>query len=334
MSRRTFRIGEGEPLFDLVSYGRGGPRETGGRFTPAQVEQIRRTVNRAPEVVVKVLTRDSNNLKSAAKHINYIGQYGAIELETDDGEKIQGLVGKDVLEDWDLDIDDIRRQADLAATRGRKPPKIIHKLVLSMPAGTDPEKMRAAVRNFAREQFWGQHRYIHGLHTDQAHRHEHIALKAVSEQGTRLNIRKATLRYWRAEFARHLRAVGIEANATERAVRGESRKARRDGVYRSSLRGDSNYIRAQAEAIASELFKGDIRVEAGKRKLTETRKVVDDNWHSIATRLAKDGYRDLANDTRKFVERMPVVQTERERIAAELLQRAREVQVKDRPVSR
>lgn len=62
MSKRTFRIREGEPLLDVVSYGRGGPRETGGRLTPAQLEQIQRTVRRAPEVVVKVLPRASNDL--------------------------------------------------------------------------------------------------------------------------------------------------------------------------------------------------------------------------------------------------------------------------------
>jgi len=34
MPKRTVRIREGEPLFALVSHGRGGPRETSGRFTP------------------------------------------------------------------------------------------------------------------------------------------------------------------------------------------------------------------------------------------------------------------------------------------------------------
>ena len=43
MPKRTFRIRGGEPLLDVASYGRGSPRETGGRLTTAaQVEQIRR----------------------------------------------------------------------------------------------------------------------------------------------------------------------------------------------------------------------------------------------------------------------------------------------------
>src|SRR6202042_2020076 len=110
-------------------------------------------------------------------------------------------------------------------------------------------------RNFAREEFWGQHRYAFTLHTDEAHPHVHLVLKAVSEHGVRLNIKKATLRHWRSEFARNLRLLGVEANATERAVRGESRTAKKDGIYRASLRGDSTYVRAQAEVAAGEIGK-------------------------------------------------------------------------------
>jgi type IV secretory pathway VirD2 relaxase len=111
--------------------------------------------------------------------------------------------------------------------------------MFSMPPGTPPGKVLGAVRNFAREGFWSQHRYAFALHTDDAHPHVHLVLKAVSEQGVRLNIKKATLRHWRSEFARNLRLLGVEANTTERAVRGETRKAKKDGIYRASQRGDS-----------------------------------------------------------------------------------------------
>src|SRR5271169_4857041 len=256
MPKRTFRIREGEPLLDIVSYGRGGPRETGGGLTPAQLEQIQRTVRRTPEVVVKVLPRASNDLKAVGNHLDYIGRKGELELETDDGERSGGRIGKDLLNDWDLEIDDVRRQATLAATKGRTPPKLVHKLMFSMPPGTPPDKVLGAVRNFAREEFWGQHRYAFVLHTDEPHPHVHLVLKAVSEDGVRLNIKKATLRHWRSEFARNLRLLGVEANSTERGVRGESRKAWKDGVYRASLRGDSSRTRARAEAVTAEPPRG------------------------------------------------------------------------------
>ena len=329
MPKRTFRIREGEPLFDLVSHGRGGPRETGGRFTSAQVDQIRRTVQRAPEALVKVLPRDSNDLKAAGKHLDYIGRYGKLDLESDDGERLQGRIGKALLDDWDLDIDDARRQSKLAATKNRRPPKIVHKLVFSMPAGTPPDKVLGAVRNFAREEFYGRHRYAFTLHTDEDHPHVHLVLKTVSEQGVRLNIKKATLRHWRSEFARNLRLLGVAANATERAVRGETRKARKDGIYRASLRGDSTYVRAQAEAVAAELVKGNIRVEPAKRNLLETRNAVEGSWHSIANLLTKDGHRELANDVRNFIERIPAARTDRELVAHELRQRLLDLRLRN-----
>jgi hypothetical protein len=328
MPKQTFRIRD-EPLFDLVSHGRGGPRETGRHLTSAQIEQIRRTVQRAPEAVVKVLPRDSNDLKAVGKHLDYIGRYGKLELETDDGQRVGGRAGRALLDDWDLDIDDARRQASLAATKGRKPPKLVHKLMFSMPPGRPPDKVLGAVRNFAREEFWGQHRYALTLHTDEPHPHVHLVLKAVSEQGVRLNIKKATLRHWRSEFARNLRLLGVEANATERAVRGETLKAKKDGIYRASLRGDSGYVRAQAEAVAAELLKANVRAEPGKSRLVETRRQVENGWRSVADRLAKDGHADLARDVQRFVDRMSPARTDHELIADDLLQRARTPRVRD-----
>jgi len=323
MSKRTFRIRAGEPLLDVVSYGRGRPREADGRLTPGQLEHIRRTVRRTPEVVVKVLPRASNDLKAVGKHLDYIGRKGEVELESDDGESLSGQMGKALLDDWDLDIDDVRRQTTLAATNGRKEPKLVHKLTFSMPPGTPPENVLGAVRNFAREEFRGQHRYALALHTDEPHPHVHLVLKAVNEQGVRLNIKKATLRHWRSEFARNLRMLGVEANATERAVRGESRKAKKDGIYRASLRGDSNYVKAHAEAVASDQFKAHSRLEPGKCTLVETRRIIEHGWRTLADNLAKVGHPDLARDVQLFVERMPAPQTERELIAGKLLERTR-----------
>src|SRR6266513_2554845 len=132
--------------------------------------------------------------------------------------------------------------------------------MLSMPPGTPPRGVLEAARNFAREELALKHRYALVLHTDEPHPHVHLVVKAVSEQGQRLNIRKATLREWRRGFARHLRDQGIAANATERAVRGETRTHKKDGIYRATLRGDSSHTRARAQAVASELAQGNRRV--------------------------------------------------------------------------
>jgi hypothetical protein len=329
MPKRTFRIpGKGEPLLDIVSYGHGGSRESGGSLTPEQMEQIRRIVQRVPEVMVKVLPRASNDLKAAGKHLDYISRHAKLELETDAGSGLKD--GKALLEEWDLDIDDARRQAALTCTRGRNPPKLVHKLMFSMPPGTPPEKVLAAVRNFAREEFWGQHQYAFVLHTDEEHPHVHLVLKAVNVHGVRLNIKKATLRRWRSEFARNLRLLGVAANATERAVRGESQKSKKDGIYRSSLRGDSSHIRAQVESVASEMRLGKSSLEHGKGTVLKTRTEIEHGWESIATLLSNDGSDALARDVRRFLEQMPPPRTEREWVAAELLEVTRTPRIHDR----
>src|SRR5882762_7391933 len=197
-------ITSARPLLDMVSYGRGGPKGGIG-LSRDQIAAIDRTVRRVPEVMVKVLPKDSNNLRSVGRHLDYIGRYGKLELETDDGERVQGKdVGRQLLEDWDLDLDEHRKDARLASVTGRSP-KLVHKVMLSMPPGTPSKGVLEAARNFAREEFALKHRYALVLHTEEPHPHVHLVVKAVSEQGARLNIRKATLREWRSEFARHLR---------------------------------------------------------------------------------------------------------------------------------
>lgn len=329
MPKRLIDVREGPSFLDIVSHGRGGD----GRpiqLSRTQIEQIEGTVHRVPEAVVKVLLKDSNNLRSVQKHIDYIGRRGNLKLETDDGRGVQGKhAGRELLDDWDLDLETHGRQSEFAATRGRAAPKLVHKLMFSMPPGTSPQGVLAAVRNFAREEFALKHRYAMVLHTDEPHPHVHVVVKAISEQGARLSIRKATLRGWRREFARHLREQGIAANATERAIRGEARKATRDAIYRASLRGDSTYLRARVESVAAELLKGDFRAEAGSKTLVETRRKVVRGWSAVARQLKGDGNHVLANDIATFVREMRPIRTDRQQLAYELLGRARSRQIRD-----
>lgn len=316
---------EGRPILDLRSYARRGPGHR-DRLSPAEIAQISRTVRRVPEAVVKVLPRDSNNLASISRHIGYIGRYGNLELETDDGERLSGKgIGRQLLEDWDLDLDEHRRQSDLAAALGRKPPKLVHKLMFSMPSGTRAEGVLEAARNFLREEFALKHRYAFVLHTDEPHPHVHAVVKAVSEQGVRLNIRKATLREWRAKFAQHLRDQGIEANATERAVRGQTTTNKIDGIYRASRRGVSTHMQSRTENAAAEILKGLVVPELGKSKMVETRRDVQRGWHAISRLLCDTGRPELAVQAMNFVQQMPPPRTDKERLVAELVEHWREL---------
>lgn len=204
--------------------------------------------------------------------------------------------------------------------RDRKPPKLVHNLVLSMPEGTSPDKLLKAVRTFASKEFGLRHRYAMALHTDQRHPHVHVVVKAVSEDGERLNIRKATLRQWRQDFAQCLRDFGVEANATERAVRGAVTPRKIDGIHRAARRGASTHMRHRAEIVAHELVRRDLRVEPGKRALTSTREAVLRGWGSLADALDISGRHSEAAAIRQFTARMPPPLTEKEWIADQLRQ--------------
>jgi len=328
MSKLSRHPSAGGPLLDIASYARRGTGRR-DRLSAEEIAHISRTVRRAPEVVVKVLTKGSNDIKSVAKHVGYIGRLGELAIETDDGEQLKGRgVGMRLAEDWDLDLDDTRSGGK--ASRGRKP-KLVHKLMLSMPAGTPPNGLLAAARNFLREEFALKHRYVFALHTDEPHPHVHVVVKAVSEQGLRLHIRKATLREWRREFARHLREQGISANATDRSVRGQTKGHKLDGIYRAMKypqRG-STHMRGRANDVAAQLASGGLRVGAGKSKLLETRSKVERGWQAIAEVLAQHGQATLSSDVQRFLHEMPPVRTENEQIAVEIKERAKIVKIRE-----
>jgi hypothetical protein len=317
---------QGQPLLDIASYARRGPGRR-DRLSASELDLIDRTVRKTPEVMVKVLTKDSNNLRSVARHLNYIGRYGELGLETDSGEQVQGRsAGSALIEDWDLDLDADRRDLRLSPATGRTP-KLVHKIMLSMPPGTPPKGVLAAARNFAREEFALRHRYALVLHTDEPHPHVHLVVKAVSEQGVRLNVSKVMLRAWRKEFARHLRDRGIAANATERAVRGETRTYKKDGIHRASLRGASTHLLARAESVAAELRDRKSCIERGKAKLIETRDQVDSAWRTLSEILTIAGHHELAAQIRRFRSQMPPPLTEKELLANRLSYRRPESRV-------
>ena len=149
MPRRLIEVGGGRPLLDITSYARRGPGRR-DRLPQDEIELISRTVRRTPEVMVKVLSRGGQDLKAIGRHLGYLNRGGEVDIETDDGQHLSGKgVEKDLLEDWDLDLEEYRRKADLESRSSRPPPKLAHKLMFSMPAGTPPDKVLAAVKNFA-----------------------------------------------------------------------------------------------------------------------------------------------------------------------------------------
>jgi hypothetical protein len=323
-----------QPLFDIASYGRRGPQRR-DRLSPAEIARISRTVHRAPEVMVKVLTKGATNTAAVVKHVDYIGRQGQLALETDEGERIQGEdIAEGLIDQWNLDLEEHRRRAALTASLSKKPPRLVHKLMLSMPAGTSTEGVRGAAGRFLREEFATKYRYAFVLHTDAPHPHVHAVVKAVSERGVRLRIDKRTLRRWREAFATHLRGQGIEANATDRAVRGQGRVRKTDAIFRAVRRGSSTHMNRRVQEVISELSRGAIAVEPGRQRVLRTRRDIEAGWCAIERMLIEAGKPMLAEEVRRFVQRLPPARTEKEALVHELLSRAQANRSKDRAVTR
>jgi hypothetical protein len=269
--------------------------------------------------MVKVLPAGANSVAAVRQHLAYVGRQGDVELQTDDGQRLQDRdAAADLVEDWDLDLAEC--QSGLGELQRRRTPKLVHKLVFSMPAGTPAGKVLVATRGFCREQLALKHRYALALHTDEPHPHVHVIIKAISEQGERLNIRKATLRQWREEFANQLRRVGVAANATPRFVRGETRPRKSDGIYRAARRGASTHMRERVEASTVALRTADRAGEPAKLRLRETRRERERGWLDTIEALRSQGQATLAEQTRHFVRSLPPARTEREWLMAGLLE--------------
>lgn len=285
------------PWFDFVSYGRMGRSERMD-LTPVQIEHIRRTVGRSPEVMIKVLPRGATTTRAVAAHIDYVGREGELAIETDDGRMLQEEgAGESLAADWALDMESETRALEPRAQQ--KNARLVHKLVFSMPPGTAPDSVLRATRAFCREEFALKHRYAMALHTDEPHPHVHVFVKAMSESGRRLDIRKSTLRAWRESFAEQLRELGGPAHASSRRERGISAPRLSDGRYRSLQRGASIVVKGELAKPSSETV-----MEQRER----SRGLVA-GWTAVGNQLYKQGQDQLAHDVIRFARRLEILRS-------------------------
>jgi hypothetical protein len=341
MPKRTVALPRTSGMeFDIVSHGRRGSSGS-SRLSVEQIEQIKRTVSRVPEVMVKV-SGGARDIGGATAHLKYLDRHGKLEVESDDGQVLRGRgIADHIVADWQLDL--CRSQYRPKPLEGEKDTraKLVHNIVLSMPAGTPPHKVLLAARVFARENFALQYRYAMVLHTDQSHPHVHLVVKCEHEfePGGRLYIRKDTLRLWREQFAALLREQGVAANATPRQLRGQARTPKRDPIHHrlrevSSYRAmagragasqtlpkGSTFLRGRFADIAEQLRSGKLAPEPGKHTLAATRAQVTADWRTTAESLRRGGQGDLARRVEEFVREMPPVRTDNQHIVARWLER-------------
>lgn len=326
------------PGLDFVSHGRKGPKALFHPSSPASMESLRRTLNRVPEVMVKV-TGGGRDPETAEAHIDYIDRKGELEVLTDEGEYLKGKdVSEFLVRDWKLDtiINKRNREAPEAGEKDKRA-KLVHNIVLSMPQGTPPQSVLAAAQHFARENFAFTHRYAMVLHdpaTDPKHDktesgknpHVHLVVKAVSETGERLYIRKDTLQNWREQFAQALRDHGVEANATPAAIRGRGKSSAKTSMHQHQERIEkwqngpkdehgkppvaSTFLQGRVEDVLNEVVNGVVPDSPGKERLKATRQAVVEDWIATEHELRKAGFEKEADEVVDFIKTLPPVKSD------------------------
>jgi hypothetical protein len=281
----------GERLFypgnRRVAAGASGARAAIG--TPERAAAIRARIaatvlRRAPQVMVKV-TGGGRGMAGIAAPLRYISKGGRLPFEDDRGLARDGKDAvRDVVEQWRLGGSRIPEES----TR-----REAFNIMLSMPAGTRPDIVQAAAREFAKAEL-ANHRYVMVLHTHQANPHVHLSVRAEGRDGRRLNPRKEDLRRWREVFAEKLRARGIEADATSQSLRGVRRQ--REQVW------ERNTV---AGLLAPKRSK--------KLRMSPSHRRAGEAWARMAQALVKSpdaSDRELGIEILNYVSAMPVVEAE------------------------
>jgi hypothetical protein len=279
--------------------------------------------------MVKV-TGGGKKVGGVAAHLSYISQKGEIELETDEELRVSREGQQALLKDWHLELSRGQYRDRRGPNGSARAVKLVHNIVLSMPASTPADKVLTAAKVFAREKFGLKHRYVMALHTHQKHPHVHLAVKAEDEQGRRLHIDKPLLREWRQDFARMMREQGIAANATPRVVRGQGRRAPSDAAFRAHRHTGSRVLRERVESVARELSLTGTMRDPARARLQETRRTVLSGWFAIAEKLDAQGEIELAGDVRYFAKHLPPVLTDRERLAQDFVRHLQDKSARER----
>ncbi|WP_182180812.1 relaxase/mobilization nuclease domain-containing protein [Methylobacterium radiotolerans] len=242
---------------------------------------------------------------------------GRLHAETQDGERVADRAALRALhDDWLL--------ANAAEARGRPSPNAAQSvgLILSMPPGTPPDRVQAAARTWARETFGGTHDYLMVRHDDTKHPHVHVTVRAVGIDGKRLAPGPADLQLWRERFARELRRLGVEAEATPRQARGIVHKAARSAIQRTEARDGVPRVRAaeRQEAERDATAAQPPQPRDWSRDIQARQEAIRRAYLTHAGELAQGDAADcrLAKDIQRFVADMPVPLTRRQALAVEL----------------
>lgn len=298
-------------------------------------EEIRPLYNRTKDVEairlrIKDMVRNATGYQQAilkvygysktkghlSDHIRYISRNNELELEDPTGNKVTSRDEvEELLEHWFADADK------------RKNSRMSANMVLSAPRGSDPDAVRKAARDFARETFVDNHDYLFTIHDDTSNPHAHLIVKLRGYDGTKLRLGRKELQEMRQNFAQCLRERGIEVAATYRSDRGVGRKGEKQKIVNMRRRGVVPEVDKAAINDAIETLQGRGETEPWVLALAQKNKHVREEYAQVGRALMqsdKDNVREIGRQLYHYAQEMPEPETRKQALMHSLIAKARE----------
>ncbi|WP_363800572.1 relaxase/mobilization nuclease domain-containing protein [Lysobacter firmicutimachus] len=277
------------------------------------LQTIVRVTARTPEVMVRISGK-AKGAKHVEEHLRYITRNGDLTAEDESGQLIIGRrMVKEAAAAW-MEGSALNRRSNSRDTVN---------IVLSMPPGTDRDKLLEAARQFGHETFGNGYSYLLVRHDDTDHPHCHLTVRSLGFTGQRLNPKRDDLQAWRAAFAAACRQHGIAAEATPRRTRGVIRKPKKQAVLHADKAKRSSVQREKVREALMAITRSNGAPNKFDQSAVDMQLQIRHDWKQLADHLARtaaESGQDLARQIHQFLARMPAPETERMQIQKQLRQ--------------
>lgn len=299
-----------------VRWRRGSPAHADKRRRSSLVEDLQtvaRVTARTPEVMVRISGKAKGG-KHVEEHLRYITRNGDLTAEDEGGRLVMGQrMVKETAAAW-MEGSALNRRSNSRDTVN---------IILSMPPGTDRDKLLDAARQFGREIFGAEHSYLLVRHDDTDHPHCHLTVRSLGFSGRRLNPKRDDLQAWRVAFAAACRQHGIAAEATPRRTRGVIRKPKKQAVLHADKAMRSTVQKSKVREALKAVTHHAAGLQEPDSRAVERQAQARADWNRVADELSQattGAGQDLARQIRSFLAHMPAPETERMQLQKQLRQ--------------
>ena len=299
-----------------VRWRKGAPDHANKRRRSSLAEDLQtvaRVTARTPEVMVRISGK-AKGAKHVEDHLRYITRNGDLAAEDESGRLVTGRrMVKETAAAW---------MKGSALNRRRNSRDTVN-IVLSMPPGTDRNRLLEAARQFGQEIFGAEYSYLLVRHDDTDHPHCHLTVRSLGFSGHRLNPKRDDLQAWRVAFAGACRQHGIAAEATPRRTRGVIRKGKKQAVLHADKAKRSSVQKAKVREALMATTRSAASLQGPDKVAVDGQAQTRADWDRVADELSQTTAgtgQELARQIRRFLAQMPAPETERMQLQRQLRQ--------------